>query len=107
MKTTWTMRLAAVVFAGLLAGSAAVAAPPQSQNKVASKQRSNRLPTRHSRLRSRRSNSRLPQISRAIRRASRLEHRGRRQSLNRMTRMSKKAARQTWMRWATATSATD
>ena len=31
MKTTWTMRLAAVVFAGLLVGSAAVAAPPQSQ----------------------------------------------------------------------------
>src|ERR1700747_636027 len=31
MKATWTMRLAAIVFAGLLAGSAAVAAPPQSQ----------------------------------------------------------------------------
>ncbi len=31
MKTTWTMRLAAIVFAGLLAGSAAIAAPLQSQ----------------------------------------------------------------------------
>ena len=31
MKMTWTMRLAALVFAGLLAGSAAVAAPPQGQ----------------------------------------------------------------------------
>ncbi len=31
MKTTWTMRLAAIAFAGLLAGSTAVAAPPQNQ----------------------------------------------------------------------------
>jgi len=31
MKMTWTMRLAAIVFAGLMAGSAAFAAPPQSQ----------------------------------------------------------------------------
>jgi predicted Zn-dependent protease len=31
MKTTWTMRLAAIIFAGLLAGSAVIAAPLQSQ----------------------------------------------------------------------------
>src|ERR1700722_5918543 len=31
MKTTWMMRLAAVVFAGLLAGSAGIPAPLQSQ----------------------------------------------------------------------------
>src|SRR6267154_359433 len=38
MKTTCTMRLAAIVFAGLLAGSAVIAAPLQSQQSGQSSQ---------------------------------------------------------------------